>query len=307
METASRTRWHRLLGTLLEELLSPVGIQVQTEFPVMSEPPEADILLLKNDRPRWSPEQMRRLPDGIRDSNANHVLIEFKYTESVNADALRQAAAYDFFYKRSRKLADKEVYTCLVAAKTTRPTTLKKFSYVESGKKGVYRSENPFLSSITLIALNELPGSSHNAYIKCFASRKKEKKAAFNILSRRDPGAWSTPLWHFLRGLGNQLLFQGGDFMNQEITPEMVMDIGKKTFDAYLASLSPEERKDRLARLRPEDRLAGLTPEDRLAGLKPEDRLAGLKPEDRLAGLTPKEKKRLLSVLTKKLDGGVSG
>ncbi len=45
METSNtpKTRWHRLLGTLLEKLLSPVGVTVSTEVPIMSNPPQADI------------------------------------------------------------------------------------------------------------------------------------------------------------------------------------------------------------------------------------------------------------------------
>lgn len=39
------------------------------------------------------------LPDGIRDCNANHILIEFKYTESLTADAIRQAVSYEYFYR----------------------------------------------------------------------------------------------------------------------------------------------------------------------------------------------------------------
>ncbi len=41
-----KTDWHRLLARLLEELLTPVGITVNPEVPVMSEPPKVDILLL---------------------------------------------------------------------------------------------------------------------------------------------------------------------------------------------------------------------------------------------------------------------
>ena len=46
----TRTRWHRLLGKLLEETLAPVGVTVQTEFPIMSNPPQADILLLRREK-----------------------------------------------------------------------------------------------------------------------------------------------------------------------------------------------------------------------------------------------------------------
>jgi hypothetical protein len=38
-----RTRRHRLLGGLLEALLAPVDISVETEVRVLAEPPRADI------------------------------------------------------------------------------------------------------------------------------------------------------------------------------------------------------------------------------------------------------------------------
>ena len=46
---AAQTQWHRLLGQLLEELLTPVGITVLTGFPIMTNPPEADVLLLRRE------------------------------------------------------------------------------------------------------------------------------------------------------------------------------------------------------------------------------------------------------------------
>ncbi|MBF0226135.1 MAG: hypothetical protein HQK76_11830 [Desulfobacterales bacterium] len=83
-EQAQQTQWHRIFGAMLESLLVPVGIQVFTDFPVMSEPPKADILILRRDNDHWTEEQKQRLPDGIRQSKASHILIEFKYTESFN-------------------------------------------------------------------------------------------------------------------------------------------------------------------------------------------------------------------------------
>jgi GH24 family phage-related lysozyme (muramidase) len=40
----NKTRWHRLLAALLEQLLTPVGVSVQCDVKVMVNPPEADIL-----------------------------------------------------------------------------------------------------------------------------------------------------------------------------------------------------------------------------------------------------------------------
>ena len=54
MTKTPKTRWHRLLGKLLEELLTPVGIDVSTELQVMTDPPETDILLLRRENAKWS-------------------------------------------------------------------------------------------------------------------------------------------------------------------------------------------------------------------------------------------------------------
>jgi hypothetical protein len=72
-----KTSWHLLFSKLFEELLPPVGISVQHNVKIMSQPPEADILLLKRER-KWTKTQRERLPDGIRDSHARHLLLEFK-------------------------------------------------------------------------------------------------------------------------------------------------------------------------------------------------------------------------------------
>ena len=78
-----KTQWHKLLAGVLEEWLTPVGIKVQTEIPISSNPPKADILLLKSPDKKINHQQYLRLSDGLRDSSANQLLLEFKYTESL--------------------------------------------------------------------------------------------------------------------------------------------------------------------------------------------------------------------------------
>jgi hypothetical protein len=117
MAKIKKTRWHRLLGSLLEQLLTPVGISVFCDVKVMSNPPEADILLLRRETEYWTPEQRQRLADGIRDSRASHILLEFKYSESFSEKALLQTLSYDYFYKNSHHLAENHVQSFLVCAK----------------------------------------------------------------------------------------------------------------------------------------------------------------------------------------------
>ncbi|MDM8541296.1 hypothetical protein QUF90_09425 [Desulfococcaceae bacterium HSG9] len=251
-----KTRWHRLLGKMFEELLTPVGIEVYPEFPVMAGPPEADILLLRRETPQWTPEQMQRLPDGIRDSRADHILIEFKYTESAGLPAFRQSVGYDYFYKISKKLTDRHVHTFLVSSKTVADKTLARFGYSQADKSGVNHSRYPLLDAVSLLTLNDLSDEPHNAYIKCFASRMQVKKAAFKILDDLNIGSVSHRLVWFLQGLLKYWFSKGGVLMQQELTPEQVMEDGKLWGDFFLKNISVEER---LKGLKPEERLKGMS------------------------------------------------
>ena len=115
-----------------------------------SRPPKADILLLRREGKAWNASQRARLPDGVRDSAANHVLIEFKYTESVNTTALRQAIVYDHLYRQAQKLPEGALLTIVLSAKTPRKDSLDSWAYSEV-KDGVFRSSNPFLENVMLL------------------------------------------------------------------------------------------------------------------------------------------------------------
>jgi len=264
-----KTSWHHLLAKLLEELLSPVGISVHPQLPIMSEPPEADILLLRSDSDTWTPEQFSRLPDGIRDSQASHILLEFKYTESVNKAAIRQTLGYDTFYKRVKRLSDKEVQSFLLSAKKPQSQNLAEVGYEKSTKhKGVYHNrENWLLEKIPLISLNELSDEPHNAWVKCFASHKKEKEKAFKILG--DSGLKLMPLqlkW-FLAGLWEYWFSLEENEMSLELTPKQITEMGKMWGDVYLSGLGVDER------------LAGLPPKEVMSHFKAQDVLPYFKPQ----------------------------
>src|SRR4051812_35809265 len=100
----TQTLWPRLLGKELELVLTPVGITVLTEVQVSSNPPKADILLLRRSGNTWTTEQLPFLPDGIRNSRASHILIEFKYRETIREETFQQAVGYDYFYQQGQQL-----------------------------------------------------------------------------------------------------------------------------------------------------------------------------------------------------------
>ncbi len=104
----TRFQSHQVLGRLLQLSLTPVAITVNIEVDLLGESPKADALLLRRQGRAWNAAQRARLPDGVRDSAAGHVLIEFKYTESVTERALAQAVAYDHFYRQAQRLPEEQ-------------------------------------------------------------------------------------------------------------------------------------------------------------------------------------------------------
>ena len=282
-----KTSWHRLLARLLELVLSPVNIEVHPDASVMTDPPEVDILLLKRQAAKWTAAQRALLPDGIRDSKASDILIEFKYTESFNEKALAQTISYDSLYKRTKNLSDEEVQTVLFSAKTPWIDTLERLGYSQTEFAGVYRSEIPILDNILLLSLNDLSDEPHNVWIKCFASKQKVKEKtleqlkALGLISRTDELKW------FIGGLKKiWSIFKGGTKMKMNFTPEEVTEFGRDLGDVWLAGLTPSER---VAGLTPHERLMGLTPQEQLVGLTPQEQLVGLTPHERLMGLKPAE------------------
>ena len=79
--------------------------------------------------------------------------------------------------------------------------------------------------------------------------------------------------------------------MSVELTPQRVIEMGKKWEELFLKGISVEER------------LAGLKPEERLSGLKPEEVFRNYTPEEVLRNYTPEEIERYLRTL-KERDSG---
>jgi hypothetical protein len=265
------TPWHRLLGEVLEKLLTPVGLSVYTELSLMNRPPRADILILRRQQAHWTAPQLERLPDGVRDSQASHLLLEFKYTESLSAAALQQALAYDLFYRQTQELTYSDVQTFLLCAKQPLAGHLKEYGYVKTSLPGVYQSQwYSWLPPVMLLSLNELSDAPHNAWVKCFASRLKEKRKAFTVLQPLVT-TWKLPtrLIFFLDAL-RALWFPSlsGGIMKSKLMAEDLTDVGPHWKQIVLQALTIE---DMLGYFKPADVLTRFKPADLLAHIKPED------------------------------------
>jgi hypothetical protein len=246
----------------------------------MSEPPKADVLLLRRHGKQWSEEQRKRLPDGIRDRQAHHHLLECKFSESLNEAALQQALSYDYFYRQTQQLRGAELQTYVVSAKTPQAALLSRFGYQAAEQPGVYVTVQPMMQKIVLLVLNELRDEPQNEFLRLFASRKLVRKQTIDHVFRQPAADWPESVLAVIFGL--QRLYQlEEEAMNREMTVEDVMKIGNDLRKQAIASASLEER---LAGLAPEERLAGLAPEERLAGLAPEEMVALLEQIEALLG-----------------------
>lgn len=271
-DDTTRVQYHRLLGSGLRLNLAAVEVNVSTESSILSESPRVDILLLRREGPAWTEAQRARLPDGIRDSSAAHVLIEFKYTESVTEDGILQAAAYDLFYRQVQKLSGDQTLPVVLSAKTPQRSRLAKWGYEES-ERGVFRTNLPFVGRVMLLTLNRLPTRSNNAIVKLFASRDQERDAGFASLDRSVLEE-SIDLHAYVLGLSQIFNAEGELDMAEVITPEKVLEYGKRIRELVFETGTPEER------------------------------MAGLGLEERLAGLTSKERRELLRLLQEEMDAG---
>jgi hypothetical protein len=292
--------WHKLLGKIFEELLTPVNVTVKTGVRIMAESPEADVLLIRRNQPEWTEAQRNLLPDGIRDTEADHVLIEFKYSESVNRDALFQALTYRYLYLKVQKLRPEQLHTVIISSKTPSKQFRMDFGYQESDRPGVLHSNNVMLDVLHILVLNDISDAPYNLFIKCFASRQKEKERSFNKLFESNWKQLSATLPQIFMGMRGIFAStqEEKDIMEYELTPERVIEIGKSFEDAFLAYLPIEKR---LKGLKPEDIFSIFKPEERIAGLKPEERIAGLKLEDILGSSSYED---IMAYVNKRKDAG---
>jgi hypothetical protein len=240
----AKTKWHQLFAYLLTELLVPLDLIVQTEQGVSVDPPKIDVVIIKKEDKEWTPAQLEVLPDAIRDSTAEHILLEFKYTESFNLRAIRQILGYETFYQEGK---DYIVQSFLVISKTPRKFNLILYGYHSTEQAGVYESSNILLKDIKMLVLNELSNEPHNVYFKLFASRKSVKQEAVRVIRQKKRWARLTETVRtFLQNLlAIWFIAKGDEKMIEEILklkPESSGRIKQAFKKYYLPDMPLEER-----------------------------------------------------------------
>jgi hypothetical protein len=272
--TVSQTS-HVLFGCMMKESLTPLNLEVESDYEVGKGPPKLDVLIIRRTGARWSKAQLEFLPDGIRQSNCKHVILELKYTESINKTAIFQTIGYLGSYLRFKQFKPEKVCAFIVSSKTPQKRVLKQIGFEQADIKGVYRSKVCLLSNIQLISLNDLSDASYNLWIKLFASKIKQRLSVLKRILAFDLKKFNSGLVSILVKILN-FWNMIGEISMQRIQKDILYESD---------GISDELAAWFLSMFKPEDRLRGLQPEDRLRGLQPEDVFKQFKPEDRLNGL----------------------
>ncbi|KPA16214.1 hypothetical protein MHK_003577 [Candidatus Magnetomorum sp. HK-1] len=263
--TVSQTS-HILFGCMMKEPLTPLNLEVESDYEVGKGPPKLDVLIIRRTGARWSKTQLEFLPDGIRQSNCKHVILELKYTESINKTAIFQTIGYLGSYLRLKQFKPENVCAFIVSSKSPQKKMLNQIGFEQTDIKGIYRSRDCLLSNIQLISLNDLSDAPYNLWIKLFSSKINQRLSVLKRILAFD-------LKKLNKGLVS-ILVKILNFWN--IIGEISMQRIQKDILYESGGISDEVAGWFLSLFKPEDRLRGLKPEDRLHGLKPEDRLNGL-------------------------------
>lgn len=99
----TQTPWHRFLAKSFDLSIGREQVSVESELAISSEPPKIDVVLLRRETKTWTAAQRAMLPDGVRDTAAHSILLEFKYSESLTLDAVLQAVGYEYFFRTGRE------------------------------------------------------------------------------------------------------------------------------------------------------------------------------------------------------------
>ena len=129
-------------------------------------------------------EVLRRLPDGIRYNKNELVLFKFNADSQPVDDDFEEAWFYHHKCQDKYRRFCQTVQTVVIISQRLNHQTKAQFGYDNSSYPGVHTSQNPNLAKILLISLDELSLEHHNAWFKCFAHTKAERKKAYEVLQQ---------------------------------------------------------------------------------------------------------------------------
>jgi len=148
-----------------------------------------DILFTSKASGGWDAEARKLMPDGLRHSNAEHIIINFAY-DLIDTDLpFIRTLANGILYREEHDLSQDDVLLALAFTKHPDPRILDELEYYPTKRPGIYRSRMPIFSDQIVMVLDELSNTLWNASFKCFSRSQKSRQDAYKLLAKHDfPG-----------------------------------------------------------------------------------------------------------------------
>jgi hypothetical protein len=273
---------HKCFADIFKTSLTPLNIEVKSEYTVEKKPVRMDVLIIRKEK-YWTKEQLTYIPDGLRETQCKHIILELKRTESINIHSTRQIISYLTRYLDIQSLPEDDVQPCLISAMTPQKQTMENLDYEPTKLSGVYESKNVLAGNLKLLSANDLSDAPHNVWIKLFASKKKEKLSALTQLMLSYKNKLSEALSKVVMTILNYW-HQEGEYTMEELMKDVShMDIDPVEF---IARYIKPEKLSKMYNLQPKEvfQIFPMKPKDIFEAypMKPEEifRANPMKPEE---------------------------
>jgi len=67
---------------------------VESNYEIGKGPPRVDLLIIRKVNKHWTEKQLKYLPDGVRHSKRQHIILEFKKTQPISVKSVWQSMGY---------------------------------------------------------------------------------------------------------------------------------------------------------------------------------------------------------------------
>jgi hypothetical protein len=169
---------------------------------------------------------------------------------------------------------------------------LNKASLCTPGKASLCTPGKASLCTPGKVSKPHSQGVYQSAFVKCFASKLRAKRQAFEVLwDLMSTWGLSTSLTWLLKLLWRDWFTspEGGNMKDEALEPINFAELHPDWKRLYLSTLPKLPLAEVLAYFKPEDVLAQFKPKDLLAQFKSKGFLSQLKPEDLLAHIKPED------------------
>lgn len=149
-----------------------------------SESPKIDILLRSRNGQKLTFLQRMLLPDGLRQSDAPHIIMNFAYQEEDNRRPFARTLVCGRYYCDFAQISADDLLLVLLFPEDPDHEILTEFGYQVTKHPGIYQSSLPLFRRQMVIVFGELRNALRNAPFKLFARSQDSRQSAYKTLLR---------------------------------------------------------------------------------------------------------------------------